>query len=95
MAPRPSVINGPVAVAAGACFAAGDSIRRVADTIGVQPMSVLRALERGRAADAPEHLQRMAERYDEYQADEARREARRERLRTRLANAAGRHPQSL
>lgn len=67
--PRP-IIARQVANAAGACFAAGDSIRRVAAAIGVQPTAIKQALDRGRSPDAPPHLQRMKERYDAYQAEE-------------------------
>ena len=82
--PRP-IITRQVANAAGACFAAGDSIRRVAAAIGVQPAAIKQALDRGRSPDAPPHLQRMKERYDAYQAEENRREATRERLRIKLS----------
>ena len=88
--PTPQIITRAVANAAGDCFEAGDSIRGVAGAIGIQPSAVQHALVRGRNPQAPAHLQRMASRYDAYQAEEAKRRTRREQLRAKLAAAAGR-----
>ena len=89
--PRPSntVFTTPVANAAGDCFEVGETIRRVASAIGVQPTSVTAALERGRRPDAPDALRRMSELYDARQAEEARLRLLRDRMRERLARAAG------
>ena len=89
--PRPSntVFITPVANAAGDCFEVGETIRRVASAIGVQPTSVTAALARGRRPDAPDALRRMSELYDARQAEEARLRLLRDRMRERLARAAG------
>ncbi len=89
--PRPSttVFTAAVANAAGDCFEIGETIRRVASAIGVQPTSVTAALHRGRRPDAPEALRRMSALYDARQAEEARLRLLRDRMRGRLARAAG------
>ena len=79
-----------VANAAGDCFEVGETIRRVARAIGVQPTSVTAALERGRRPDAPDALRRMSEIYDARQAEDAKLRLLRDRMRGRLARAAGR-----
>ena len=79
-----------VANAAGNCFEVGETIRRVASAIGVQPTSVTAALERGRRPDAPDALRRMSEIYDARQAEDAKLRLLRDRMRGRLARAAGR-----
>ncbi len=79
-----------VANAAGDCFEVGETIRRVASAIGVQPTSVTAALERGRRPDAPDALRRMSEIYDARQAEDAKLGLLRDRMRGRLARAAGR-----
>ena len=78
-----------VANAAGDCFEVGETIRRVASAIGVQPTSVTAALERGRRPDAPDALRRMSEIYDAHQAEEDNLRLLRDRMRGRLARAAG------
>ena len=90
--PRPSttVFTAQVADAAGECFAIGETVRRVASAIGVQPTSVTAALERGRRPDAPDALRLMSERYDARQAEERRLRLLRDGMRGRLARAAGR-----
>ena len=89
--PRPSttVFTAAVANVAGDCFEIGETIRRVASAIGVQPTSVTAALHRGRRPDAPEALRRMSALYDARQAEEARLRLLRDRMRGRLARAAG------
>ena len=79
-----------VANAAGDCFEVGETIRRVARAIGVQPTSVTAALERGRRPDAPDALRRMSEIYDARQAEDAKLRLLRDRMRGRLARAGGR-----
>ena len=79
-----------VANAAGDCFEVGETIRRVASAIGVQPTSVTAALERGRRPDAPDALRRMSEIYDAHQAEEDNLRLLRDRMRGRLARAGGR-----
>ena len=79
-----------VANAAGDCFEVGETIRRVASAIGVQPTSATAALERGRRPDAPDALRRMSEIYDARQAEDAKLRLLRDRMRGRLARAAGR-----
>ena len=88
--PSTTVFTAEVADAAGDCFAIGETIRRVASAIGVQPTSVTAALERGRRPDAPDALRRMSEKYDAQQAEDAKLRLVQERLRERLARAAGR-----
>ena len=90
--PRPNttLFTAAVASAAGDCFQIGETIRRVASAIGVQPTSVTAALARGRRPDAPAALRRMSELYDERQAEEARLRLLLDRMRGRLVRAAGR-----
>lgn len=62
--PQHAKFPDPVATAAARCFKAGESVRGVADAMGVHASSVLKALKRGRRKGAPPHLRRMAEAYD-------------------------------
>ena len=62
--PRHSRFPAPVAIAAARCFKAGETVRAVADAMGVNASSVWKALERGRQPGAPSHLRRMAETHD-------------------------------
>ena len=62
--PRHTRFPAPVAIAAARCFKAGETVRGVADAMGVHASSVLKALERGRQRSAPSHLRRMAEAHD-------------------------------
>ena len=59
--PRHTRFPAPVATAAARCFKEGETVRGVADAMGVHASSVLKALERGRQRSAPPHLRRMAE----------------------------------
>ena len=62
--PRHTRFPAPVAIAAAQCFKAGETVRGVADAMGINASSVLKALERGRQRRAPAHLRRMAEAHD-------------------------------
>ena len=62
--PRHTRFPSPVAIAAARCFKAGETVRGVADAMGVHASSVLKALERGRQRSAPSHLKRIAEAHD-------------------------------
>ena len=71
--PRHTRFPSPVAIAAARCFKAGETVRGVADAMGVNASSVLKVLERGRQRGAPAHLRRMAESHDGNRSTRTRR----------------------
>ena len=71
--PRHSRFPEPVEIAAAQCFKSGETVRAVADAMGVNPSSVWKALERGRQPGALSHLRRMADAHDSNRGAQKRR----------------------